>query len=91
MKTTKAVLINVRGRVQGVGFRYYTEKKANELNIKGFVENKGDGSVYIEAEGDVAELEHFVTWVRQGPPWARVQEITVTEMPAVYYTKFCIR
>ncbi len=91
MKTTKAVLINVRGRVQGVGFRYYTEKKANELNIKGFVENKGDGSVYIEAEGDVAELEHFVTWVRQGPPWARVQEITVTEMPAVDYTKFCIR
>lgn len=45
----KAAFIHVFGRVQGVGFRYYTNMKALELHIKGFVENKPDGSVYIEA------------------------------------------
>ncbi|PKP49853.1 MAG: hypothetical protein CVT92_14890 [Bacteroidetes bacterium HGW-Bacteroidetes-1] len=46
----KAVIIQIFGRVQGVGFRYYTVHKAMELGVYGFVQNKGDGSVYIEAE-----------------------------------------
>lgn len=71
----KAVLIKVIGRVQGVGFRYYTQKKALELNLKGFVRNKPDGSVYIEAEGPDKNVDEFVDWCHHGPEWARVDRL----------------
>jgi len=48
----KHVNITVKGRVQGVGFRYSAMEAAEELGIKGFVRNMPDGSVYIEAEGE---------------------------------------
>ncbi len=47
----KAIILRVTGRVQGVGFRYYAQKKALELGVNGYVRNRPDGSVYIEAEG----------------------------------------
>ena len=71
----KAVLIKVTGRVQGVGFRYYTQKKALELSLDGFVRNKSDGSVYIEAEGDAKNIDEFVDWCNHGPEWARVDKL----------------
>lgn len=87
----KAVIIQVFGRVQGVGFRFYTEQKAHELNIAGFVQNKGDGSVYIEAEGAEAELEAFVDWCKKGPRWASIRECIVSEMPPLHIEGFGVR
>ena len=87
----KAVSIEVFGRVQGVGFRYYAQKKAQELQLNGFVKNTPSGSVIIEAEGDEEALEQFLLWCQSGPSWARVQEVKHYFMPPYNYTKFEIR
>ena len=86
-----AVILQVTGRVQGVGFRYYTQRKANELQIKGFVRNRPDGSVYIEAEGETELLEQFIIWCENGPPWARVSSVTKQFIPLQEFTEFKIR
>jgi acylphosphatase len=67
--------ISVYGKVQGVNFRHYTREKALELGLKGFVENRRDGTVYIEVEGGAVQLEEFVTWCTQGPPRAEVENV----------------
>ncbi len=87
----KAIILKVFGRVQGVGFRYYTQKKANELNIFGFVQNMLDGSVYIEAEGQEENLNTFIDWVSKGPSWARVRQVQKQWVPVKNYTEFEIR
>lgn len=86
-----AMQIQVFGRVQGVGFRYYTQIKANELEIAGFVKNKADGSVFIEAEGIEKNLNEFLLWCHNGPSWARVQEVKFQEMPPLNYSDFKIK
>ena len=88
MKLSKS--IRVYGRVQQVGFRFYTHKKANELGITGFVKNEPDGSVYIEAEGDEVPLDHFVLWCHKGPQWARVDKILINDFPALKAIDFKI-
>ncbi|RLD41433.1 MAG: acylphosphatase [Bacteroidetes bacterium] len=79
----KAVILKVYGKVQGVGFRFYTQKRAQELSLKGFVQNKTDGSVYIEAEGEAAHLEMFVLWCDEGPSWARVTKVEKQFVPVL--------
>jgi acylphosphatase len=76
------VQLTIKGRVQGVGFRYSTIQKAREHNIKGFVKNQYDGSVFIEAEGDETDLEHFIHWCHKGPFPARVEN--VIRMPGTF-------
>lgn len=83
--------IRVTGKVQNVGFRYYTAKTAGEFNINGFVTNKPDGSVYIEAEGDEDMLEGFMSWCRRGPQWARVEGFEVQEQPVMGFDGFTVR
>jgi len=87
----KAVILNIYGRVQGVGFRFYTHKKANELNILGFVKNQTDGSVYVEAEGDEDHLEQFIYWCEAGPSWARVTKVDRQNIPVTGYDGFTAR
>jgi acylphosphatase len=87
----KGVILHIYGRVQGVGFRYYTEKKATELNINGFVQNRPDGSVYVEAEGEIDALEQFILWCKKGPDWARVSEVEEQFIPLQYFTSFKIK
>lgn len=88
---TKAVILKVYGKVQGVGFRFYTHKKAVELKMSGFVQNKTDGSVYIEAEGDSDQLELFVLWCHDGPSWARVSKVEKQDVPPLGRIDFVIR
>jgi len=87
----KAIILQVFGRVQGVGFRYYTQIKADELGIKGYAKNRPDGSVYIEAEGKEKPLEAFVFWCEEGPEWARVSKVEKQEIPQRGYQQFEIR
>jgi acylphosphatase len=70
----------VRGRVQGVGFRWFVRERARELGIRGWVRNRGDGSVEVEAEGDLASLERLRVSLAEGPPGARVS--SVDDLPA---------
>lgn len=87
----KSIQLKVIGRVQGVGFRYYTNKRAQEFDIKGYVKNMTDGSVLIEAEGEESDLKTFVSWCEKGPAWSRVKEVKKSEIPFAGYTRFEIK
>lgn len=70
--------ITVKGFVQGVGYRWYADRTARKYEIKGFVENLADGSVYLEVEGERTEIEYLIKELYSGPKMAKVEEI-VTE------------
>ncbi len=91
MNERKSVQIRVYGRVQGVGFRYYTHKKAQELDVKGYVRNRPDGTVYIEAEASSDQLERFILWCESGPSWARVSRIEHQFVSLIGYDSFVVR
>lgn len=63
----------VRGRVQGVGFRWWTRQRADALGVTGSVENLPDGSVRVMARGPAEVLERFERDLEEGPPVARVE------------------
>ena len=69
--------ITVIGRVQGVYFRASTVEMAQLLSVSGEVKNLPDGNVWIAAEGESDQMEKFLTWCRQGPPGARVEELKI--------------
>lgn len=87
----KALKIYVIGKVQNVGFRYYTKKKALELNINGFVKNEINGSVYIEAVGEESELDEFIIWCHSGPQWARVEDVKLQEISLFETNSFSVK
>lgn len=74
MKRVKAV---VSGRVQGVWFRASTREKAEELGVRGYVKNLPDGRVEIVAVGEKEKVDALLEWASQGPPGARVKDITL--------------
>jgi acylphosphatase len=65
----------VHGRVQGVSFRYYTQRRAVELELTGYVRNRWDGTVEVIAEGPRARLEELLAFLRVGPRGALVVEV----------------
>ena len=67
--------IEVRGRVQGVGFRYAMGEAARGLGVAGWVRNRTDGSVEALVQGPRDAVEAMVAWARQGPRGARVDEV----------------
>ena len=73
--TKKRIEAIVRGRVQGVSFRYYTQKEAQRLGITGWIRNQPDGSVMTIAEGEEPVLTAFVQFLHHGPPAARVSDV----------------
>lgn len=76
MSTTNARLTGVvTGMVQGVNFRWFTQRRATELGLVGWVRNRADGSVEFVAEGPRAEVERFLDSVRVGPAMAVVENI----------------
>ena len=87
----KSVSIQIHGKVQGVGFRYHTRKAAQRFGVRGFVQNKADGTVYVEAEGDALAVDLFCEWCDKGPDWARVGEIKIQNLPVTGYIGFDIK
>jgi acylphosphatase len=69
----------VRGRVQGVGFRWFVEREAHILGIAGWVRNNHDGSVEVLGQGTRDQLSGLHSRLRQGPRAARVDEVEVSE------------
>ena len=74
--TTRAQ-VRVEGRVQGVCYRQATVEMAQGLGLCGWVRNLPDGSVEALFEGERRRIEQAVAWCRQGPPRAKVHEVTV--------------
>lgn len=75
--TSKRISARITGRVQGVGFRNFTQRRARRLGVDGWVRNEPDGSVRLEAEGARSDLEELVNAVRSGPRMARVENMEV--------------
>lgn len=69
--------LRVTGRVQGVGFRWFTRSLARELGVVGWVKNEADGSVSCEAQARGSVMEEFVAGVRRGPRFSRVDGVQV--------------
>ena len=80
--------IQISGRVQNVGFRYFVVMKAGEYQITGTVKNKPDGTVVVEAEGTQEKLDIFLVDLEKGPGWARVDDVKVTQLPVADYNGF---
>lgn len=73
--TEERLSAQLTGRVQGVGFRNFTQMRARQLGVTGWVRNERDGSVRLEAEGPRGALEDLLDAVRDGPRMARVEDV----------------
>ena len=73
----KIVRIFIRGRVQGVGFRYFVAGEAEVSRLEGWVRNRRDGSVEAVLAGEEALVDGMIEALREGPPVSRVEKIDV--------------
>lgn len=83
----------IEGRVQGVGFRYSAQQKAHECDVYGWVKNKSNGTVEIDAQGDEEKIQSFTEAIKHGPsPYAKISDFTIEELaPTETYSTFEIR
>jgi acylphosphatase len=84
-KTAKAW---VSGRVQGVGFRYFTAHQAQKWGLTGYAKNLNDGRVEVLASGDEHSVELLLDWLKTGPPTSTVAEIAVEYVDHEPMTRF---
>ena len=82
MILTRHLLIT--GRVQGVGFRFYMQRKARELELAGWVRNCRDGSVEAVIQGSAGAVDTMIAWARRGPASAVVADVQVTDATGDY-------
>lgn len=80
--TGKRVHALVSGRVQGVGFRASTKRRATELGLNGWVRNLDDGRVEFVAQGAEQAVDALVEWAHRGPSSASVDRVEVEQQPA---------
>ena len=84
--------LRIRGVVQGVSFRYFTRQEASRLGISGWVRNRSDGSVEVEAQGGENAIDVFTSWCHEGPSGAVVRSVSVEALePTTEKGEFEIR
>jgi DNA ligase D-like protein (predicted 3'-phosphoesterase) len=81
----------VRGRVQGVGFRDSTVRRARETGVRGWVRNADDGTVQAHLEGPEGAVDELVRFLQEGPPSARIDEIGVEPAKVEGHEQFAVR
>ncbi|MDY7042619.1 acylphosphatase [Virgibacillus sp. M23] len=83
----------ISGRVQGVGFRYTAKQKADELGVTGWIRNNEDGTVELDAEGNMDQVDQFIQALKNGlTPVIRVEQIDQTSTHKNYgYRNFSIK
>lgn len=77
----EAYVLLVSGRVQGVGFRWFTEREALKRGVQGYVRNLPDGRVEVLAQADTGTLAGFCARLRKGPAAARVDDVEMRPVP----------
>lgn len=80
----------VRGRVQGVGYRYFAQRAAVELGLTGYTRNLDDGRVEVYAVGPVAKLSELAGRLHRGPHWSDVRGVEEQEAAIQEYGSFRI-
>lgn len=83
--------IQIQGKVQGVWYRASTQRQARKLGLVGYVQNELDGSVFAVAQGNKESLQALVAWCKEGPPFARVDKVIITEVEAQQFEDFEVR
>jgi acylphosphatase len=83
--------LTVRGRVQGVGYRAACCQKARELDLNGWVRNRSDGSVEVQAEGSLHQLTELRLWCERGPQAAEVRSVSHSQLAPIREDWFEIR
>lgn len=73
------IKLEISGKVQGVMYRRSAKEKADQLGIVGYIENCDNGTVYVEAEGEIDSLETFIKWCHEGPERSIVKEVVVLQ------------
>jgi DNA ligase D-like protein (predicted 3'-phosphoesterase) len=86
-----AIRADVRGRVQGVGFREATVRRARGLGVMGWVRNTDEDSVAVHAEGQVEALEELTAFLHRGPPSASVSEVDIQPAKVEGHEQFAVR
>ncbi len=81
----------ISGQVQGVGYRYFAQRAARDLGLRGWARNLDDGRVEVLAIGASRQLEDFEGELRVGPPHANVRGVTVEEAAEIHVEGFHIR
>ena len=79
--TARALSFLVTGRVQGVGMRWSTQRRAQELELVGWVRNLPNGKVEGLVQGDASAVEQFLDWLAEGPSWARIDHLVTEAVP----------
>lgn len=88
----KAIEVDVFGLVQGVGFRWFAQRTAQQHNIVGWVSNQTDGSVKIQAQGSQSDLIDFLSLLEKGPCfYSRVDKVITANIPLFETNDFAIR
>ena len=88
VKRKEARLWFVRGRVQGVGYRYFAQKQAWELGLTGYTRNLDDGRVEVYAVGLKQKLEEMAARLYRGPRWSDVRGVDEQEAVVQEYSAF---
>ena len=92
MSTETRAHVLVKGRVQGVGFRYATADEARRRRLGGWVRNLDSGAVEAVFEGSDAEVKDMLQWCEAGPPGAYVRDLRISlDEPPEHLTTFEIR
>ena len=82
--------IYLSGRVQGVGFRAFTQRQASVLDIKGWVKNLTDGRVEVVIQGDKNKVKQMIEKLKTGPSYARVDNIEIKDQELEDFNSFDI-
>ena len=78
----RRIAATVKGQVQGVGYRYFAIRRAEDLGLVGYAKNLPNGDVEVVAEGNEEDLGKFIVALQRGPSSAFVREVKVDWMPA---------
>lgn len=90
MDKTLCIHAIISGKVQGVFYRHGTRLKAQELGLTGWVKNLDNGNVELTACGNPESIHHLITWLHQGPPRAKVNDVQWKEIDIQNFDNFKI-
>ncbi len=87
----RRVKLIIFGRVQGVGYRYFVQSRADKMEIKGFVRNLPDGEVEIDAEGEQSHISLFIEQCIEGSGLSKISNYYIHDIPIYGFQKFEIK